>query len=249
MLETDKLKEAMTISEMAYLILTEANEPLHYKSIFAKISQVKEVKNPSSVQSCIYSRNDFIRMGDGYWGLAEWLIDGLSFIYELDYQDCQRQTLEVKTDYQFYFPIQEVVTEIEFETKAKTYLCSSRGRQTIMADKLHADFELQPGSKLIIEVLDINNFKYSLDDFNISPSELDLTEQNKLLIDLAFEVLKEEEGIMSSARLLRRILIKLFKAKQRKFKLELDPLPPISKLLATDPRFVESLSGIFTLDI
>ncbi|SJZ88590.1 winged helix-turn-helix domain-containing protein [Selenihalanaerobacter shriftii] len=249
MSEAYDLTKVMTISDMAYAILSQNAAPLHYKEIYEEISKVKKVKNPGSVQSCIYAHNLFIRMGDGYWGLMEWLLNGLTFIYSLSPLEYERRVLNVNYDHELYFPgyIQE--KRLIFNIKGREYECSRKDKRTFIMKKLYNNEMIRPRDRMIIKILDVNNFKYEIVDVKKQGFELNLVDHNKKIRDLAFKVLKEERRIMSSTRILENILTKDLKVKDLKNKSNLGPILPLSEGLSDDNRFKEKLPGMFTLNL
>ena len=60
---------------LAYQILKENGKPMHYKEITKKalISKKTKGKTPSySLQAAMWRNLEFIRLGEGYYGLREW---------------------------------------------------------------------------------------------------------------------------------------------------------------------------------
>jgi len=250
MSEAYDLTEVMTISDMAYTILKQNQNPLHYKEIFDEISKVKQVKNSGSVQSCIYAQEPFIRMGDGYWGLTEWLLNGLSFIYVLSPLEYERGVLRVDYDHEIYFPGYIKKSEAKFKIQNREHKIIRKNTQTFMVEDLYEIEEIEPNDKLIIEILDIDNLEYKIYKWDEVVSELKDRRDNfdKKVRELAFQVLKEQRGIMSSARILEQILIKTLDNEDNN-DFRILPLPPISEIISDDRRFKERLPGMFTLNL
>lgn len=244
-----KLTKVMTISDMAYKILKERKESMHYKELFKEISEVKQIKNSSSVQSCIYSEDKFIRMGDGYWGLKEWLLNGLSFVYSIKPLEYQRQTLKIDYDHELYFPYYIQHDEINIEFRNRKYIGIRKDKQTFALEEFYNNEQVYPKNKLIIKILNVNNFDYQVIDLKQKDEGLELDNLNQRIADLAFEVLKEKRGIMSITRILEHILIKILKTEGVGGKFKLGPLMPLSKILSSDKRFSKRLSGMFALNI
>nr|WP_275589235.1 winged helix-turn-helix domain-containing protein [Sporohalobacter salinus] len=239
----------MTISDMAYKILKEHKEPLHYKEIFEKISKVKQIKNSGSVQSCIYSEDKFIRMGEGYWGLTEWLLSGLRFIYSIKPLEYQRRTLKIDYDHELYFPYYIQNQEIDIEFKDRKYTGIRKDKQTFELEDFYNNEPINPRDKLIIKISDVNKLNYEIVD--LKPKNIELDNLNQRIADLAFKVLEKKRGIMSTTRILEQILIRLLKTGEISSTGEFDlkPLLPLSKILNADGRFNERLAGMFTLNI
>lgn len=242
------LDKMMTIADMAQVILDRNKQPLHYKEIFEEINQVKQVKNSSSVQSCIYSHNLFIRMGDGYWGLRKWLLDGLKFVYSINPLEYERNVFQIDYDHELYFPHYISQNKIKFKIEKQKYDCPYKNKQTFTAKEFYQKEEIDPGDKIIIQILDVNKLEYEIINKKRADFQLNLTKENEQIRELAFEVLREKRGIMSSSRLLEQILIKNFKPEHIEGEIDLGPFLPLSKILNNDSRFKEKLSGMFCLD-
>lgn len=195
MSEAYNLTRLMTISDMAYKILKDREGSMHYKELFKEISEVKKIENPSSVQSCIYSEDKFIRMGDGYWGLTEWLLNGLSFVYSIKPLEYQRQTLNIDFDHELYFPYYIQHDEINIEFRNRKYRGIRKDKQTFALEEFYNKEQVYPKNKLIIKILDVNDFDYKIVDLKRKDEELELDGLNQRIADLAFEVLKENEEL------------------------------------------------------
>jgi hypothetical protein len=242
------LTEMMTISDMAYAILEQSKKTLHYKEIFNEITKVKNVKNSGSVQSCIYSQDSFVRMGNGYWGLKEWLLNNLSFIYFIGPLEYERNILKINYDYEFYFPRYIQEDELKLNSKKKDYICQRERKKNFSANEFYQSTGIKPGDELLIKIKDINKLEYKIVDQGKIDNKYDLEDLNNKICELACEVLKEKRGIMSTYRLLEQILIKIFKENNEEG-CNIGPLLPLSKILESDDRFREKLSGMFALDL
>ncbi|MGM0471992.1 MAG: hypothetical protein ACQEQI_06915 [Bacillota bacterium] len=230
----------MTISDLAYQILLKEGQSLHYKDIFAAISEIKEVKSSGSVQSCIYNEQKFIRLGEGYWGLTEWLLTDINFIYLLSPLQYQRGILEITPDYELFFPQFLKQSQITLDFKGKRFSGQQQNNYQYLVKSLYELDAIEPYTQLLIRITDLYNSEYEIVECRGAEEKFDLAVVKQQLADLAFAILKEQGGIMSSARILEQILIK---------QQDLSVLPPLSTVLQSDQRFRERISGMFTLNL
>ncbi|SDI47486.1 DNA-directed RNA polymerase subunit delta [Natribacillus halophilus] len=70
--------EEMSAVELAYRVLKEKGEPVHYKDLFSKIAQVKEIETDqlddrrAKLFTDLNIGGSFVHLGANHWGLKAW---------------------------------------------------------------------------------------------------------------------------------------------------------------------------------